>query len=154
MATALAIALGRPGLLTDEQHRDAEAWLTLTQDVLKNYRSPKAAGGWSLFPFQDDPEQADTYATVLAAGALLETRKASLPWDGGAEERDLLLAAAVRWLIEHFDATDDPRGWGVHDALDGVNDGLTLQVYAILLRAEVEAGNRSRTRYWRRSRGN
>jgi hypothetical protein len=73
--------------------------------------------------------------------ALLEARRSNLPWEGSAERRDALLSATAKWLIDAYDSTDDPPGWR-EAALDNSRplDGLTLQIYALLLRAEAEAG--------------
>src|SRR5262249_33434518 len=74
--SALALALGRQGLLlTAAQRHDAEEWLTIAEHVLENYRPASAIGGWSMFPLQNDPDQADAYTGTLAASALLAVRE-------------------------------------------------------------------------------
>src|SRR5207249_3966529 len=70
-ATALANALGRPGLLTGEARDRASKNLAYTHDVLKTYR-PTDSGGWNMFPNQSDPSLNNVYTTTLALLALLE----------------------------------------------------------------------------------
>ncbi len=143
-AAALAAALARPGFLTAEERRRYEGHLVYTQEVLKLYR-PLETGGWNMFPNQKEPELHNPYTTALALLALLETRKAGLPWDGSTERRDELLKATAYWLISNFDVKarmeGKPPGWhGVSESANQIFDGLTLQIYAELLRAETEAG--------------
>lgn len=140
-ASALALALGRAELLRDEQRSEIIGYLTKAQAVLATYRPAGARGGWAMFPLQDDPEAADAYTTVLALGALLDARKANLPWEGSVETRDALVATSAKWLVDHFDAQHDPPGWRAGSSpTDPVIDGLTLQIYSTLLRGESEAG--------------
>ncbi|HKO63169.1 MAG TPA: toll/interleukin-1 receptor domain-containing protein, partial [Pyrinomonadaceae bacterium] len=143
-AAALAAALGRPDFLTAEERRKYEGHLAYTQEVLRLYR-PLQTGGWNMFPQQKEPELHNPYTTALALLALLETRKAGLPWDGSSERRDELLNDTARWLISKFDykaRMEGKRpGWhGVSESANQIFDGLTLQIYAELLRAETEAG--------------
>jgi len=53
-----------------------------------------------------------------------------------------LLYAAARWLVDQFDADGPDPGWHAdpRDKAKEVVDGLTLQIYSELLRAEREAG--------------
>jgi hypothetical protein len=94
-----------------------------------------------MFARQNQPELHNPYTTTLALLALLETRRAGLPWDGSIQRRDQLLKATAQWLISKFDENGDPPGWhGVSESANQIFDGLTLQIYAELLRAEAEAG--------------
>ena len=139
-AIALAKALGRPGLLEGEARRRAEEHLAYTQDVLKLYH-PLETGGWNMFPRQKDLSRHNIYTTALALLALLETRSAGLPWEGSTERRDQLLKAAAGWLTEAHDDKSIPPGWrSTSENTYEILDGLTLQIYAELLRAEAEAG--------------
>jgi hypothetical protein len=139
-AAALANALGRPGFLTGEARERALKHLSYTQEVLKTYR-PSDAGGWNMFPNQDDPSQNNVYTTALALLALLEARKANLPWDGSVEKRDQLLNATAQWLTERYDDKARSPGWRTaSETGEETIDGLTLQLYSELLRAEAEAG--------------
>jgi MTH538 TIR-like domain (DUF1863) len=139
-ATALADALARPGLLTGDARERALTHLTYTQEVLKTYR-PVDDGGWNMFPNQDDPSLHNVYTTTLALLALLETRRANLPWEGSTEKRDQLLKAAAQWLSDRYDDKAAEPGWRTGGKIsEATIDGLTLQIYAELLRAEAEAG--------------
>lgn len=139
-AAALAAAVAKPGLLTTEERQRAEQHLAYTQEVLKTYR-PLETGGWNMFARQKDPSFHNPYTTTLALLALLETRSAGLPWEGSTERRDALLKMTAQWLISKFDGDENPAGWhGVGESENQIFDGLTLQIYAELLRAEAEAG--------------
>lgn len=137
---ALAAALGRPGLLTGEDRERALKRLAYAQEALKIYR-PDNADGWNMFPNQEDPHLHNVYTTTLALLALLETRKANLPWEGSVEKRDQLLKATAQWLVDQFDDKASPAGWNAKsETHTAAIDGLTLQIYGELLRAEAEAG--------------
>jgi len=140
-AVALANALGRPGLLTGEAREQALKNFGYTQEILKTYR-PDNQNGWNMFPNQEDPHLHNVYTTALALLALLEARKANLAWDGSFETRDQLLLNAARWLAERYDAESPEPGWrhAASETSENTVDGLTLQIYGELLRAEVEAG--------------
>ena len=139
-ATALANALARPGLLTGAERERALTRLAYTQEVLKTYR-PIEMGGWNMFPNQADPSLHNIYTTTLALLALLETRRASLPWEGSTEKRDQLLRTTAQWLADRYDNRANDPGWhGGGETSEETIDGLTLQVYGELLRAEMEAG--------------
>lgn len=138
-ATALANALGRPGLLNGETRERALRNLAYTQEVLKTYR-PVETGGWNMFPNQNDPSLHNVYTTTLALLALLETRKANLPWEGSIEKRDQLLKATAQWLADQYDDKASPPGWrAASETGTSTIDGLTLQIYGELLRAEAES---------------
>jgi hypothetical protein len=140
-AVALANALGRPGLLTGEARERALKNFAYTQEILKTYR-PDNENGWNMFANQEDPQLHNVYTTALALLALLETRKANLTWDGSVETRDQLLLNAARWLAGRYDAESPEPGWrhAASETSENTVDGLTLQIYGELLRAEVEAG--------------
>jgi serine/threonine protein kinase len=138
-AAALAAALGRPRLLEGEARQAALDHYRYTQEVLRTYR-PDEAGGWNMHPNQQDPGDHSPYTTALALLALLEARRAGLAWEGSAGRRDELLRAAAQWLVDAYDAAGDPPGWHVKGlSTYRVFDGLTLQVYTLLLRAREEA---------------
>ena len=140
-AVALANALGRPGLLTGEARERALKNFAYTQEILKTYR-PDNENGWNMFANQEDPQLHNVYTTALALLALLEARKANLTWDGSRETRDQLLLNAARWLAGRYDAESPEPGWrhAASETSENTVDGLTLQIYGELLRAEVEAG--------------
>jgi TIR domain-containing protein len=140
-AIALANALGRPGFLSGEPRERALKNLAYTQEVLKTYR-PDNQNGWNMFANQEDPQLHNVYTTALALLALLEARKANLTWDGSFETRDQLLLNAARWLAGRYDAESPEPGWrhAASETSENTVDGLTLQIYGELLRAEAEAG--------------
>ncbi|MBA3766624.1 MAG: toll/interleukin-1 receptor domain-containing protein [Acidobacteria bacterium] len=142
-AIALAKALGRPGLLTNEERQRAEQHMAYAQEVLRLYHPlDTQSAGWNMFPRQKDPSQHNTYTTALALLALLEMRAAGVPWEGSAERRDALLKTTAQWLIGAYYPKADPPGWKAtsSETTNEVIDGLTLQIYSELLRAEAEAG--------------
>jgi MTH538 TIR-like domain (DUF1863) len=143
-AIALAKALGRPGFLTGEARARAEQHLAYTQEVLRLHNTHQGEpGGWNMFPRQKDPKRHNTYTTALALLALLETRQAGLPWDGSTERRDTLLNEAAQWLMRfpQYDVNADPPGWPASgETTNDPIDGITLQIFSELLRAEEEAG--------------
>jgi hypothetical protein len=138
-AAAHAAALARPNLLTPEERARALSHFLYTQEVLRLHR-PLDDGGWNMFPRQKDATEANPYTTTLALLMLLEARRANLPWDGSVERRDELLRKTAGWLVAHYDATNERPGWQAGESAYETFDGLTLQIYALLLRAEAEAG--------------
>ncbi|HEX8844618.1 MAG TPA: toll/interleukin-1 receptor domain-containing protein [Pyrinomonadaceae bacterium] len=137
---ALTKALGRPGLLEGDARRRVEEHLAYTQEVLALYH-PLEKGGWNMFPRQKEPAHHNIYSSALALLALLETRSAGLPWEGSVERRDQLLRDTAQWLIDQYDAQASPPGWhSTSESTYGTMDGITLQIYSELLRAELEAG--------------
>jgi hypothetical protein len=137
---ALAAALARPGLLDAAERERMLAHLAYTQEVLRLYR-PRDNGGWNMFPRQKDPDAANPYTTTLALLTLLEMRHAQLPWEGSAGRRDELLERTAQWLVDDFDETTSPPGWhGTGEGAYETFDGLTLQIYALLLRVQEETG--------------
>jgi hypothetical protein len=137
---AIAAAAARPNLLTHDERALALARLAYTQEALRVYR-PLDDGGWNMFPGQRDAGNASPYTTTLALLALLELRRANLPWEGSAERRDEMLRKTAQFLIDRYDTTGDQPGWrGINEGADEIFDGLTLQIYALLLRARAEAG--------------
>jgi hypothetical protein len=136
---ALASALARPHLLTSEERERALSHMAYTQEVLKTYR-PLDTGGWNMFPGQVEAGEASPYTTTLALLALLEVRRAHLPWEGCVQRRDDLLHKTAQYLINSYDTSGDRPGWrGIREGADEVFDGLTLQIYSLLLRAQAEA---------------
>jgi class 3 adenylate cyclase len=137
-AAAVAIALGRPGLVPDAERPLWLDRLRLAQRASELHH-PLGDGGWNQFPQQEDLGRHSPYTSTLALLALLEARAAGLPWNGTAP--DVLLRKTAAWLVSRFDAKALVPGWrGTPYADERVSSGLTLQVYAELLRAESEAG--------------
>ena len=139
LAAGLAVTLARDDLVSETERPRALARLAQAQAVVDSHYGND--GGWNFFPNQFEPEAHSTYASLLALLALLETRAAGLPWNGSLERRDMLLQSTAAWLIGRFDERSNPRGWrGAPTDTGAPVDGLTLQAYAELLRAEAEAG--------------
>jgi hypothetical protein len=137
---AAAAALGREGFLSDAERKAYEQRLAYAQETSVAYY-PLEDGGWNMFPNQRDPAQHSVYTSALALLALLETRAADQPWQGSRARRDDLLNACAEWLLSQYDHRSEPPGWHAMAGREGpISDGLTLQIYSELLRAEREAG--------------
>ena len=137
---ALSAALARPGLLDAAERERLLGHLAYAQEVLRLYR-PRDHGGWNMFPRQKEADEANPYTTTLALLALLELRHAKLTWEGSASRRDEMLERAAQWLVDNYDATSAPPGWrGTGEGAYETFDGLTLQIYSLLLRAQDETG--------------
>jgi hypothetical protein len=138
---ALAVALSRPKLLDEAERARFLAHLAYTQEVLRLYR-PLEHGGWNMFPRQKDATEANPYTTTLALLTLLELRRAGLPWEGSEARRDELLLQTAGWLVDQYDMSSEGMpGWhGTGEGAYEIFDGLTLQIYSLLLRAEAETG--------------
>jgi hypothetical protein len=136
----LAAAIRRDAYPTRAAKDRAAERLAYVQDTLHHYQ-PRDSAGWNLFPRQQVPVQHNAYAATLALMALLEAKRANLPWQGSVAERDRLIRQTFDWLVKQFDPRGSPPGWRAGD--DGVNvtfDGLTLQIYGRLLDARSAAG--------------
>ncbi|MBL8797923.1 MAG: protein kinase [Planctomycetia bacterium] len=141
LVTALALALGRPGLIPDEDRPRFEGHLLAAQQVLRHYRPPKFTGGWNMFARQKDMHRHSVFTTALALRTLCEVYKADLDWEGSPKVRDELLRTTSRWLAEQYRGQSEPPGWSpTNDAVGGVDQPLTLFVYSALLHANVEFG--------------
>lgn len=109
--------------------------------TLDRFRLSSEPGGWMMYLTQPQHEKADAYSAVMALMALLEAKRAQLPWAGSVEQRDALLHSTFDWLVSHFTAGASPPGWQAGGTSFGESsDGLTLQIYGRLLDAEREAG--------------
>ncbi|HEX8898030.1 MAG TPA: hypothetical protein VF751_04990, partial [Chthoniobacterales bacterium] len=138
--TALAMALHRPGLVAVEERGEFERRLAEVQQHLDLYWDP-VSGGWNTYPNQLKPGYHETYTGALALLMLLELHEANLPWKGDLAERDRMLTKTADWLVSQWNAGGDVPGWrGAVDDEAPVSDGLTLQIYSELLRAEDECG--------------
>ena len=138
-AAALASALGRPGLLTGEAREHALQRLAYTQEVLKTYR-PVENGGWNMFQIRRS-----RYSIMCTRRrspcCVARDAQSESPWEGSTERRDQLLRATAQWLADQYDDKASPPGWrAASETGTATIDGLTLQIYGELLRAEAEAG--------------
>jgi|GEM_PF-2824004 len=143
-AIAALSTVSASGHLDDETRKRLLQELDYTQSVADLYR-PINDGGWNTFAQQNSPDRHSVYTSTLALLALLEVRDAGLAWHGDKLQVDTLLRSTAAWLNSQFDTTGPLLGWRVHlnDASNSnngpVSDGLTLQIYSELLRAEDEA---------------
>jgi hypothetical protein len=136
---ALALAARRDELWTGDQRRNLLTRLDETEEIADLYR-PGDDGGWNMFAQQQAPSDHSTYSTALAFLALLELRRGSSGWHGDAAQLDDRLRATESWLERQFDNAGGTRGWRVGPGDPGpIMDGLTLQIYDEMLRAEGEA---------------
>lgn len=94
----------------------------------------KSSNGWWVYPQTND---GDTYATTLATQMLMDLRDAHVSWPGG-EDPDVLIRHNIEWLVKQYHR--DRKGtWGWKEGTsDDTVPGLTLQTYAVLLRAQAE----------------
>jgi hypothetical protein len=141
-AMSLAVALRKDAFPDAGAKAQALEHLSYVAETLVPYQ-PAESGGWNLFPNQKQPTQHNSYTATLALMALLEVKRADLPWHGSAGERDRLIRQTFDWLVSRFNQREDPPGWQAgDDSLSTVSDGLTLQIYGRLLDAQAEAGLR------------
>ncbi|PYO64034.1 MAG: hypothetical protein DMD28_00195 [Gemmatimonadetes bacterium] len=126
--------------------------LEYAQRVASTYRpvgNGAEQGAWNMFRNQTDPRIHSTYSATLALLALLEARASNLGWydrpsmsaEQADQRRDELLRLTTEWLNDQFVDNRDTVGWRA-STIEGdsvIHDGLTLQIYAELLRAEDEA---------------
>jgi serine/threonine protein kinase len=138
---ALAAALGNPKLDADKRTK-LEERLTQLQEALDNYqildKEGHPIGAWRVFVDQENPAAASLYVTTTMLLGLLEAKKANLSWRGDRARLQQQLHDAETYVISQFDG----RGWQVGGPTGRMelNDGLTLWLFALLLRAEAEDG--------------
>jgi hypothetical protein len=138
-AMSLALALRQDAYPTRDARADALTHLAAVQDALGPYY-PAAAPGWNLFPNQRAPGHHNIYAATLGMMALLETRRAGLPWQGSVERRDEMIRETYDYLVSRFDG-QEPAGWKPgDDSQDTTSEGLSLQIFGRLLDARAEMG--------------
>jgi hypothetical protein len=116
--------------------KEKQSVLEMAQDALAQFH-PGPEQGWNHFPLQDNPSAHSTYTTALALQTLLELRSAQLPWQDSDRSRDQFIGSAVQWLVMNFER--DRNGWRADPiAVGEVYEGLTLQIYSLLLRSRRE----------------
>jgi hypothetical protein len=138
--TAMSLALNRPGLVVGEDRARFERRLAEVQEHLALYWDP-VTGGWNTYPNQLQQNYHETYTAALALLTLLDVREANLGWIGDTALRDRMLNKTAQWLISQWTPAGDTPGWrGAIDDEAPVSEGLTLQIYSELLRAEADCG--------------
>ena len=136
MVSALAAALRKPELLSEQERQLALQRLASVQDFLRRYH-PVEDGGWNMLPSQKDPARHHLYSTAMGLLALLEVHAADAPWDGSKERRDQLIRQTAGWLVNRFDPTGNPPGWrGINEDTLDIYAGLTIQIFDELLQTQ------------------
>jgi hypothetical protein len=135
MTAALAVALQRGDLFNAAQLAELRDMLKTTTRVAEHYAAPDA-GGWCMFSVMQRGGS-DCYTSALALQALLQMQLGGLAWDGDPARRTAHLRSTHQWLVAAYDRELAPPGWGKYPR-DRVQsfDGLTLQIYAVLLESE------------------
>lgn len=136
--TVLSRALERPGLLADDARRRYLDWLDLVFSTVDVYTTGQD-GRWNMLPRQSAQSRHSNYTSALALQALLDLKRAGLPWRGSIERREALISHTAKFLVSQHLLNAGGSGWLDHDA-KLPNEGLSLQIYATLLRASREAG--------------
>jgi serine/threonine protein kinase len=144
---ALARALHPASPLTPEKRHALRGCLDRLEATVDHYRSrdrdERCTGGWNLFVDQDDSSVSCPYSSAMMLLALLELKRSDLPWKGSPSVRDELLHGTAAHVRSRFVFDPSARRWGwtsVGRQEDAWSDGLTLINFALLLRAEAEAG--------------
>jgi class 3 adenylate cyclase len=138
--SAITLALRNPARLSPDQRRRLLDRLDQIEGALDNCRSKdvttgKYNGGWNIFANQDAPSESNIYITGIVCQGLIEMHRASAPWHRDSNMPDLLLRASTDWIIRRFDG----RGWTTPGRqAEEFNDGLTLQIFSVLLDAEAD----------------
>jgi hypothetical protein len=116
-------------------------WSHYVDTAVYPYRTAES-GSWNVFPNQINRTEHSVYASSLNLLMLLERHAVAKQtgveiWSGKDEE---LLAKTISWLLKRYNAGASLPGWS--DGIDEpeTSEGLTLQIYSLLLRAEEEAG--------------
>lgn len=140
MATALAMALNRDDLFSSTEHGQLRQDFNLVVKITEPHY-PVDDGGWNMFADLQDPRRHNYYTTTLALQALLNAQESKMLWGGSPQRHNHLLVATSQWLIEGYDETHgNPGWWGApSEQSREIQDGLTLQIYSLLLRVEAIA---------------
>jgi hypothetical protein len=134
---ALAEAQRDPDFADGAQQQKLRGWLQVASRALETYRGASAA--YNMFPNQADASQGCIYTSALVLLALLEAKESGATLKGDATDLGAQIQGLSSWLMLQFRDGSDPVGWLATPG-DPVQEGLALQIYATLLRAEAEAG--------------
>ncbi|MBN9121285.1 MAG: hypothetical protein J0I06_19395, partial [Planctomycetes bacterium] len=137
--TAIPAALSRPELVTPAERalllqRLDQIQTVIDQCRLRDPQTGRETGAYKMVAQTiGRPPSANAYTTLLVYQGLIELSRLGLPWRGDAARREELFRATHAALLEQFDG----KGWRTTGRSQGdFNDGLTLQLFALLLRAE------------------
>jgi hypothetical protein len=137
---ALGNALGHAGLVPGGSRARYERMLRYVVETTPVFY-PIDDGGWNTFPRQVDASLHSDYSSSLALLALLHLRAAGVGEPVSAARRDALIAKTSAWLVSRHVEHPTHPGWVGNRTMGGVPlEGLSLQIYATLLRARAEAG--------------
>jgi len=140
---ALVQALKIPGLLTGARRDHALQQLSELQQALNLYRRQPFDGAWNYFPTQVDREKYNTWATTLVFLVLLDSRQVGKTWAGGTEQISDLLLATASFLFTIYDPSTTPPGWDLdNDPERKILETMSLRIYSLLVRYQVEAGGK------------
>jgi hypothetical protein len=96
-------------------------------------------GAWNLGPGLSPTGEHSVYEGALALMALLDAKSAGIEITLKGANTDQLLLLTARWLTRQYNRKYVPGGWGDGEEASTVSLALSLQVYAVLLRSELEA---------------
>jgi hypothetical protein len=129
LAALAARGLTHSGPWTDSAFEESVRYVQESSVAFRN----DARSGWRIYPVTSDPS---VYPTVLSTQMLMDLRDARVLWPG-ADDLNTLIRGNLEWLISqyHSDGGAMP-GWKEGAEVQTV-PGLTLQAYAVLLRAQA-----------------
>jgi hypothetical protein len=116
----------------------SEAYYRYLTSVLHHYYA--GGGAWNLGPDQQPGGDHSVYESALAAMALLDARAAGDKIEINGETLDQVLEFTARWLVRQYVRVGNFRGWGDGEDAHIISYALSSQVYAVLIRADLEAG--------------
>jgi hypothetical protein len=135
MTAALGAALRRDDLFNAREQQELREKLAIATRAAQQYHSPQP-GGWYMFAGMHKGSP-DCYTSALALQALLQLEAGNLSWDGDSSRRRQHAEQTFQFLVAAYDRELATPGWGKYPR-DRIQtfDGLTLQIYAVLLEAE------------------
>lgn len=133
--SALATTIGRDDMVPASARAQLEDHYRTALSVAARL-APIADGGWNMLANQDNPENHNTYTTALGFQAMLDAWDAGIEWIPDETLPDAVVRTA-EWLLESYDTDGPESGWRRFPGdNDDIYDGLTLQIFGLLMRAE------------------
>jgi hypothetical protein len=114
---------------TDSAFEESVRYVQESSLVFRN----DASSGWRIYP---DTSDASVYATVLSTQMLMDLRDARVSWPG-ADDLNTLIRRSLEWLISQYHSDGGAMPGWIEGAEVQTTPGLTVQAYAILLRAQA-----------------